>query len=44
VRATADLLHGLIERATGYGVFVLGDLFDLVSKPEIRSARIAEVG
>ena len=25
VRATADLLHGLIERATGYGVFVLGD-------------------
>ena len=44
VRATADLLHGLIERATGYGVFVLGDLFDLVSKPELRSARIAEVG
>jgi DNA polymerase-3 subunit epsilon len=26
VLATADLLHALIERATGYGVFRLGDL------------------
>jgi DNA polymerase III subunit epsilon len=26
VLATADLLHALIERATGYGVFNLGDL------------------
>jgi DNA polymerase III subunit epsilon len=31
VRATADLLHGLIERATGYGVFVLADLMKLPS-------------
>ena len=29
VHATADLLHLLIERATGYGVFVLADLLDL---------------
>jgi len=33
VRATADLLHRLIERATGFGVFVLGDLVDLVAAP-----------
>jgi DNA polymerase-3 subunit epsilon len=26
VLATADLLHAMIERATGYGVFKLGDL------------------
>jgi DNA polymerase III epsilon subunit family exonuclease len=44
VHATADLLHRLIEHATGYGVFVLGDLVDLVSKPELRSARVWEVG
>lgn len=31
VRATADLLHLLIERATGYGVFVLADLLELGS-------------
>jgi DNA polymerase-3 subunit epsilon len=44
VRATADLLHRLIEHATGYGVFVLGDLMDLVRKPELRPARVSEVG
>ncbi len=44
VRATADLLHRLIECATGYEVFVLGDLVDLVRKPELRSARVSEVG
>jgi DNA polymerase-3 subunit epsilon len=44
VRATADLLHRLIEHATGYGVFVLGDLVDLVRKPELRPARASEVG
>lgn len=33
VRATADLLHRLIERATGFGVFVLADLVDLVATP-----------
>jgi DNA polymerase-3 subunit epsilon len=36
VRATADLLHGLIERASGYGVFVLADLMEL---PGLRRAR-----
>jgi DNA polymerase-3 subunit epsilon len=44
VRATADLLHGLIERATGYGVFVLGDLVDLVATPAVRPAPVSEVG
>jgi len=33
VLATADLLHGLIERATGYGVFVLADLVELMRGP-----------
>ncbi len=44
VRATADLLHRLIEHATGYGVFVLGDLVDLVAKPALRPARVSEAG
>jgi DNA polymerase III subunit epsilon len=44
VRATADLLHGLIERATGYGVFVLGDLVDLVATPAVRPAPVSEAG
>jgi hypothetical protein len=44
VRATADLLHRLIEYATGYGVFVLGDLVDLVAKAPARPAPVAEVG
>ncbi len=44
VRATADLLHRLIEHATGYGVFVLGDLVDLVAKTPPRSAPVAGVG
>jgi DNA polymerase-3 subunit epsilon len=44
VRATADLLHRLIERATGYDVFVLGDLIDLTAKPAGRVEPIAEVG
>jgi len=44
VRATADLLHHLIESATGYGVFVLGDLVDLVTTLRPQSARVSEVG
>jgi DNA polymerase-3 subunit epsilon len=44
VRATADLLHRLIESATGYGVFVLGDLVDMVAMPPLRSTRVSEVG
>ncbi len=44
VRATADLLHRLIEYATGYGVFVLGDLVDLVAKAPPRPAPVADVG
>jgi DNA polymerase-3 subunit epsilon len=44
VRATADLLHRLIESATGYGVFVLGDLIDLMVKPALRSTRVSSVG
>jgi DNA polymerase-3 subunit epsilon len=44
VRATADLLHHLIECATGYGVFVLGDLVDLVAQRDLRPARVSEVG
>jgi DNA polymerase III subunit epsilon len=44
VRATADLLHRLIESATGYGVFVLGDLVDLVAKPAAPSVPVSEVG
>ena len=38
VRATADLLHGLIERATGYGVFVLADLMELPRSPGARAS------
>ena len=41
VRATADLLHRLIERAAGYGVFVLGDLVDLVHAPALAPARVS---
>jgi len=41
VCATADLLHRLIERATGYGVFVLADLVELVSTPSLRPARVS---
>ncbi len=44
VRATADLLHRLIEHATGYDCFVLGDLVDLVATPAPRTARVSEVG
>jgi DNA polymerase-3 subunit epsilon len=44
VRATADLLHRLIESATGYGVFVLGDLVDLMAKPCLGVERVSEVG
>jgi DNA polymerase-3 subunit epsilon len=44
VRATADLLHRLIEHATGYDCFVLGDLVDLTARPAPRMARISEVG
>jgi len=44
VRATADLLHRLIESATGYGVFVLGDLVDRVAKPPLGVPRASEVG
>lgn len=38
VRATADLLHGLIERATGYGVFVLADLMEVPSPGHARAS------
>ena len=41
VLATADLLHRLIEAATGYGVFVLADLIGLVTAPSLRSARVS---
>ena len=44
VRATADLLHRLIEHASGYDCFVLGDLVDLVARPAPRAARVSEVG
>jgi len=44
VRATADLLHRLIETATGYGVFVLGELVDLPSTVRPQPARVSEVG
>jgi DNA polymerase III subunit epsilon len=44
VRATADLLHRLIESATGYGVFLLGDLIDLMAKPCLEVQRVSEVG
>jgi DNA polymerase-3 subunit epsilon len=44
VRATADLLHRLIERATGYDVFVLGDLIDLMARPPLRVTPVSEVG
>ncbi|HVA04023.1 MAG TPA: exonuclease domain-containing protein [Acidimicrobiales bacterium] len=43
VRATADLLHRLIEHASGYDCFVLGDLIDLMAQPAPR-ARVSEVG
>ena len=41
VLATADLLHRLIERATGYGVFLLSDLLALASSPILPSARVS---
>jgi DNA polymerase-3 subunit epsilon len=41
VRATADLLHRLIERAAGYDAFVLADLVDLMTKPTPRAARVS---
>ena len=41
VRATADLLHRLIERAAGYDVFVLADLVDLMTRPTQRVARVS---
>jgi DNA polymerase-3 subunit epsilon len=44
VRATADLLHRLIEHATGFDVFVLGDLVDLAATPAVCSTRVSEVG
>ena len=44
VRATADLLHRLIEHASGYDVFVLGDLVDLIAKPCLRADPVSEVG
>jgi len=44
VRATADLLHRLIEHASGYDVFVLGDLVDLMAKPCLAMDPTAEVG
>ncbi len=44
VRATADLLHRLIEHASGYDCFVLGDLIDLVARPAPRRSAISEVG
>ena len=43
VRATADLLHVLIERAAGHGVFVLGDLVDLASRPALPSKRVSQI-
>ena len=44
VRATADLLHRLIEHATGFDVFVLGDLVDLMARPAMRSGQASEAG
>jgi DNA polymerase III subunit epsilon len=41
VLATADLLHRLIERASGYGVFLLADLVALASSPAVPSARVS---
>jgi DNA polymerase-3 subunit epsilon len=41
VCATADLLHRLIESATGYGVFVLADLVELMSAPALWAARVS---
>jgi DNA polymerase-3 subunit epsilon len=38
VRATADLLHRLIEHASGYGVFVLADLVDLPRSKRARAS------
>jgi Trm5-related predicted tRNA methylase len=34
----------LIEHATGYDCFVLGDLVDLMARPAPRTARVSEVG
>ena len=44
VHATADLLHRLIEHATGFDVFVLGDLVDLMARPASGPARVSEAG
>jgi len=44
VRATADLLHRLIEHASGYDVFVLGDLVDLMTRPCLPVDTVGEVG
>jgi DNA polymerase-3 subunit epsilon len=44
VRATADLLHRLIEHASGYDVFVLGDLVDLMARPCLRADPVFQVG
>jgi len=47
VHATADLLHRLIEQATGFGVFVLADLLELPALlsashgPALRGARVS---
>ena len=42
VLATADLLHRLIERASGYGVYLLGDLVELASSSRrLPSARVS---
>ena len=41
VLATADLLHRLIERASGYGVYLLGDLVELASSRRLPSARVS---
>jgi DNA polymerase III epsilon subunit family exonuclease len=44
VRATADLLHRLIEHASGYDVFVLGDLLELMARPCLAVDPVWEVG
>jgi DNA polymerase-3 subunit epsilon len=41
VLATADLLHRLIERASGYGVCVLADLIELATSPALPSVRVS---
>lgn len=40
VLATGDLLHALIERATGFGVVDLGDLLDFQRVPAAQAARL----